>query len=438
MADAAQGVQRPARPDASRRRGRDPRKIPARGGRHRDDRLVQRQRRVAGRLRTGGQRLRNSARRGRSGAPRGRRLHAAQPPQTPLRGRFDGPDQPHGLDVGRRERPRGARGDLPPAGRRLRRAGPGADRRRRRHPARRDGLRHAQRQSGPLRHRWAGRRTGPQTPRHGLGHAGRRQRPHSRVRPSRPSPPRWPMPGCSRSASTAPTAPSSSCPTSSGWPPWPKTRISAHPNAGLPNVMGGYDETPAMFAEDVGEYLRRGLVNIVGGCCGTTPEHIFELAKIVGDYAPRPLPAASHITVLSGLEPLRIVPETNFINVGERTNVAGSARFARLIREGNYEGGADRGPGAGRGRRAGGRRLHGRRTDRRSRGDAHLPQPDGLGTRNRPRAGDDRLLEVGDARRGAGGDAGQGDRQLDLAQGGRGRSCCAGPARSAATEPPPW
>ena len=116
-----------------------------------------------------------------------------------------------------------------------------------------------------------------------------------------------------------------------------ETRISAHPNAGLPNVMGGYDETPAMFAEDVGEYLRRGLVNIVGGCCGTTPEHIFELAKIVGDYAPRPLPAASHITVLSGLEPLRIDPEANFINVGERTNVAGSARFARLIREGNYE-----------------------------------------------------------------------------------------------------
>ena len=114
-------------------------------------------------------------------------------------------------------------------------------------------------------------------------------------------------------------------------------RISAHPNAGLPNVMGGYDETPAMFAEDVGEYLRRGIVNIVGGCCGTTPEHIFELQKIVGGYTPRPLPAPRHDTVLSGLEPLRIVPEANFVNVGERTNVAGSARFARLIREGSYE-----------------------------------------------------------------------------------------------------
>ena len=115
------------------------------------------------------------------------------------------------------------------------------------------------------------------------------------------------------------------------------TRISAHPNAGLPNLAGGYDETPAMFARDVAEYLRRGLVNIVGGCCGTTPEHIYELQKIVGGYAPRPLPAPRHETVLSGLEPLRIVPEANFINIGERTNVAGSARFARLIREGRYE-----------------------------------------------------------------------------------------------------
>lgn len=114
-------------------------------------------------------------------------------------------------------------------------------------------------------------------------------------------------------------------------------RISAHPNAGLPNVMGGYDETPEMFAADVEEYLRRGLINIIGGCCGTTPAHIFELSKLVGNYSPRPVPAPKHITVLSGLEQLRIVPEANFVNVGERTNVAGSAKFARLIREQNYE-----------------------------------------------------------------------------------------------------
>ena len=114
-------------------------------------------------------------------------------------------------------------------------------------------------------------------------------------------------------------------------------RISAHPNAGLPNVMGGYDETPEEFAAEVEHYLERGLVNIVGGCCGTTPTHIFELQKRVGRYAPRPLPEPAHETVLSGLEVLRIVPESNFINVGERTNVAGSAKFARLIREANYE-----------------------------------------------------------------------------------------------------
>ncbi len=116
-----------------------------------------------------------------------------------------------------------------------------------------------------------------------------------------------------------------------------ETRISTHPNAGLPNLMGGYDETPAMFAADLEEYMRRGLVNIVGGCCGTTPAHIFELQKIVGAYKPRPLPTPARITTLSGLEALRIVSEANFINVGERTNVAGSAKFARLIREERYE-----------------------------------------------------------------------------------------------------
>ena len=79
--------------------------------------------------------------------------------------------------------------------------------------------------------------------------------------------------------------------------------------------MGGYDETPAMFAADVEEYMRRGLVNLVGGCCGTTPLHIFELAKIVNNYAPRPLPQRRHVTCLSGLEQLRIVPEANFVNV---------------------------------------------------------------------------------------------------------------------------
>lgn len=114
-------------------------------------------------------------------------------------------------------------------------------------------------------------------------------------------------------------------------------RMSAHPNAGLPNVMGGYDETPQMFAADVEEYLRQGLVNIIGGCCGTTPRHIAEVARIVPRYAPRPLPHRRRELCLSGLEPLRVTSQANFINVGERTNVAGSAKFARLIRENRYE-----------------------------------------------------------------------------------------------------
>ncbi|MFR9514425.1 MAG: methionine synthase, partial [Rikenellaceae bacterium] len=114
-------------------------------------------------------------------------------------------------------------------------------------------------------------------------------------------------------------------------------RISAHPNAGLPNLAGGYDETPEMFAADVEEYLRLGVINIIGGCCGTTPQHIYCLNQIVGNYTPRPRPTKSHVTTLSGLDTLRITPEINFVNVGERSNVAGSAKFARLIREERFD-----------------------------------------------------------------------------------------------------
>lgn len=114
-------------------------------------------------------------------------------------------------------------------------------------------------------------------------------------------------------------------------------RISAHPNAGLPNVMGGYDETPEMMAADVESYMKDGLINIIGGCCGTNPAHISHFARIARNYAPRKRREKKHVTVLSGLERLVITPETNFVNVGERTNVAGSAKFARLIRENNYE-----------------------------------------------------------------------------------------------------
>lgn len=114
--------------------------------------------------------------------------------------------------------------------------------------------------------------------------------------------------------------------------------ISAHPNAGLPNVMGGYDESPLQMAQVVENYMRGGLVNIIGGCCGTTPEYIAHLRQLREKYKPRQLSdMANDNLILSGLEPLIVDRGLNFVNIGERTNVAGSAKFARLIREGQFD-----------------------------------------------------------------------------------------------------
>ena len=114
-------------------------------------------------------------------------------------------------------------------------------------------------------------------------------------------------------------------------------RISVYPNAGLPNAFGGYDETPAELAAVVGEFAQHGLVNIVGGCCGTTPAHIRALAAAVRGVPPRHPPEVEPRLRLSGLEPLTVGPTTNFVNVGERTNVTGSRRFAKLILDGRFE-----------------------------------------------------------------------------------------------------
>ncbi|MCS6806406.1 MAG: methionine synthase [Acidobacteriota bacterium] len=114
--------------------------------------------------------------------------------------------------------------------------------------------------------------------------------------------------------------------------------VSLYPNAGLPNQFGGYDETPEMMAETLRDYARHGFVNIIGGCCGTTPEHIKAMAPIADEYPPRQRPEVPPYLRLSGLEPLVVRPETNFVNIGERTNVAGSRRFARLIMDGDFEG----------------------------------------------------------------------------------------------------
>jgi 5-methyltetrahydrofolate--homocysteine methyltransferase len=113
--------------------------------------------------------------------------------------------------------------------------------------------------------------------------------------------------------------------------------ISAHPNAGLPNQFGGYDDTPEDMASQLKEFLEAGAVNIIGGCCGTTPEHIRAFAALAENYPPRKPPEIPVRTRLSGLEPLAISRESNFVNVGERTNVAGSTKFAGLIRKEKYE-----------------------------------------------------------------------------------------------------
>ena len=114
------------------------------------------------------------------------------------------------------------------------------------------------------------------------------------------------------------------------------TFLSLYPNAGLPNAFGGYDETPHDTAGVLGELAAAGVLNIVGGCCGTRPEHIAEIARTVRGHSPRRVPVIEKRTRLAGLEPLDIGPDTLFVNVGERTNVTGSRRFARLILEDAY------------------------------------------------------------------------------------------------------
>jgi len=113
--------------------------------------------------------------------------------------------------------------------------------------------------------------------------------------------------------------------------------ISAHPNAGLPNEFGEYDESPEVMAVHIKEWANSGFLNIVGGCCGTSPAHIKAIADAVADEKPRQLLENKHHCRLSGLEPFNITPDSLYVNVGERTNVTGSARFARLIKEGDYD-----------------------------------------------------------------------------------------------------
>jgi 5-methyltetrahydrofolate--homocysteine methyltransferase len=119
------------------------------------------------------------------------------------------------------------------------------------------------------------------------------------------------------------------------------TYTASHPNAGLPNAFGGYDQTPEQTGKLLGEFAQAGLVNIVGGCCGTTPAHIAEMVQAVRGLPPRAVPAQSARPRFSGLEPFTIGPDTGFVMIGERTNVTGSRRFRRLIESGDHQGAVD-------------------------------------------------------------------------------------------------
>jgi 5-methyltetrahydrofolate--homocysteine methyltransferase len=113
--------------------------------------------------------------------------------------------------------------------------------------------------------------------------------------------------------------------------------VSIYPNAGLPNEMGGYDETAEMMSDILSDYAGSGFINIVGGCCGTTPVHIKKISEISSLYAPRVIPEIKPELRLSGMEPLVFSPEINFVNIGERTNITGSKKFERLILAGDYD-----------------------------------------------------------------------------------------------------
>ena len=114
-------------------------------------------------------------------------------------------------------------------------------------------------------------------------------------------------------------------------------RVSTHPNAGLPNELGGYDLTPAQMAAEIADWARRGFLNIIGGCCGTTPAHIRAIAQAVAGLPPRACPDLPPACRLAGLEAFNIGADSLFVNIGERTNVTGSARFKRLIKDGDYD-----------------------------------------------------------------------------------------------------
>ena len=210
-----------------------------------------------------------------------------------------------------------------------------------------------------------------------------------------------------------------------------RTRVSCYPNAGMPDGFGGFQGDMNHTAASLGEFARNGWLNLVGGCCGTTPEWIHAIARAVEGVAPREIPDIPAWSTYSGSEPLVVRPETNFVMVGERTNITGSKRFARLIKGGDYEGALAVAREQVEGGRQHHRHQHGRGDDRRRGGDDEVPQPRLRRARHHQGPDHGRQLEVVDHRGGPEVRAGQVDRQLDQPEGGRGEVPRAGPARQA-------
>ena len=245
------------------------------------------------------------------------------------------PDQPHRLDLARRRQSRLSRGDLRRSAPGLWRPGARPARRRRRPAAGRDHLRHAERQGRALRDQRAAGRARHRRARDGVGHHHRQVRPPAlRADCRKRSGTRCGTPGRSPSASTARSAPkicarispiSAASPTRWSVP----IRMPA-----CPTSSAQYDETPEYMARLIGEFARDGLVNIVGGCCGTTPEHIAAIAAAVAPHKPRAVPAIEPRLRLSGLEPFALTPAIPFVNIGERTNVTGSAQVPQADHRG--------------------------------------------------------------------------------------------------------
>ena len=199
------------------------------------------------------------------------------------------------------------------------------------------------------------------------------------------------------------------------------TLVCAYPNAGLPNAFGQYDESPEAMAAQIGEFAADGLVNIVGGCCGSTPDHIRAIAEAVGNFKPRAVPTVAPLMRLSGLEPFTLttrhsVRQYRRAHQRHRLGQVPQARHCRRLCR-RARGGAR----PGRQRRADHRRQHGRGPHRLEGGDGRVPQPRRLRARYRARSGDGRFVEVLGDRSGPQVRPGQADRQLDLDEGRRGR-----------------